>query len=260
MRPDAEFEMVHYLIQMGLNDCQIARASGIPRGTIRDWRHGKRKGQTDRERQSSTLGDCPKCDHAVLDGQWYAYLLGLYLGDGCISEHRRKVFKLRISLDQKYPGIIEECARAMKAVRPTTKMSVGRVTCIGCIEVNSHWKHWPCLFPQHGPGPKHLREIKLEPWQQEIVLAHPERLLRGLIHSDGTRSMNRIFRTWGNGRSKWYEYPRYQFTNFSADIRRIFCDACDAYGVSWRQMNARTISVARGPDVAKLDLVIGPKS
>lgn len=30
-------------------------------------------------------------------------------------------------------------------------------------------KHWPCLFPQHGPGRKHHRRIALEPWQEAIV-------------------------------------------------------------------------------------------
>ena len=36
----------------------------------------------------------------------YVYLLGLYLGDGYISEHRRSVYRLRIVLDVKYPEII----------------------------------------------------------------------------------------------------------------------------------------------------------
>ena len=44
----------------------------------------------------------------------YVYLLGLYLGDGAISEHRRRVFRLRIALDVKYPGIVDECAAAMR--------------------------------------------------------------------------------------------------------------------------------------------------
>ncbi len=54
-------------------------------------------------------------------------------------------------------------------------------------------------------------------------------------------------------------YPRYQFFNASSVIRGIFCWACDLYGVRWRQSGPRTISVSRRPDVAKLDLVIGPK-
>lgn len=120
----------------------------------------------------------------------------------------------------------------------------------GCVEVYSYWKHWPCLFPQHGRGPKHLRTIRLEDWQRDITRRHPGRLLRGLIHSDGVRVNNEVM-----GKA----YPRYQFTNASADIRSIFCMACDDLGVRWRQSNWRTISVSRRRDVALLDEFIGPK-
>ena len=70
---------------------------------------------------------------------------------------------------------------------------VGIIQNPGCVEVGSYSRHWICMFPQHGPGRKHLRSIVLRPWQEEIALTrHPEMLLRGLIHSDGYRGMNRI--------------------------------------------------------------------
>jgi hypothetical protein len=78
--------------------------------------------------------------------------------------------------------------------------------------------------------------------------------LRGLIHSDGCRSTNTIHK----GRET-YRYPRYQFTNASADIRALFCNACDRLGIAWRRMNARNISVARREAVARMDEFIGPK-
>ena len=52
---------------------------------------------------------------------------------------------------------------------------------------------------------------------------------------------------------------RYEFKNRSDDIRRIFCEACDALGVEWRVMKPDTISVARRESVAKLDAFVGPK-
>lgn len=61
------------------------------------------------------------------------------------------------------------------------------------------------------------------------------------------------------GSTKLYSYPRYQFCNESSDIKRIFCDACDRLGISWRKMNRKTISVARGADVEKMDAIVGPK-
>jgi hypothetical protein len=108
--------------------------------------------------------------------------------------------------------------------------------------------------PQHGPGLKHSRPIVLVDWQQRIVNAHPDQLVRGLIHSDGWRGINRIRHP-----RKTYEYVRYEFKNMSADIRGIFCNACDALGVEWRRMREDTISIARRDSVAKLDAFIGPQ-
>lgn len=122
------------------------------------------------------------------------------------------------------------------------------------IYVQSYSKQWPCLLAQHGPGVKHERRIALLDWQQRIVDAHPDQLVRGLIHSDGCRVINRIRHP-----RKTYAYPRYEFSNRSADIRRIFCDACDQLGVEWRVMTPYVISIARRPSVAKLDTFIGPK-
>jgi hypothetical protein len=249
MRSTSEVEQVNALIAQGLNDCQIARTTGIPRSTVRMWRTTPRKERTPLSASSS---GCPFCGDGILNRRIYAYLLGVYLGDGCISCDRKGVFRLRISLDLKYPDIIDESAAAMSTVgqRPA-----GKIARPGCVELYSNWKHWPCLFPQHGPGPKHRREIKLVDWQLQCTRAHPDQFLKGLIHSDGCRLTNRV----RNRKGKEYAYPRYMFTNFSSDIRKIFCDACVDFGVSCRRMNWKTISVARRADVAKLDSVIGPK-
>jgi hypothetical protein len=243
MRSTSEHEEVDRWIRFGQGDSAITSLTHVPRGTVRDWRG---KGPELRAEP-----DCPQCGGSSPEPVTYAYLLGLYLGDGCISLHRRDVYRLRIVMDQRYPSILTECADAIRAIRPSTSMRVGRVQRVGCLEINAYWKHWPCLFPQHGPGRKHLRPIILTQWQRNIVRLEPARLLRGLIQSDGCRVLNSV-----NGR----RYPRYLFTNESAEIRGIFCQACSGYGVVWRRMNRKTISIARAADVAKLDMVIGPKA
>ena len=126
---------------------------------------------------------------------------------------------------------------------------------VGCIRVNAYSKQWPRLFPEHGPGPKHPRKIELAGWQQSIVDEKPKPFIRGLIQSDGCRSMNTV-----TGRGKTYAYSRYTFSNASDDVRAIFCAALDAVGVQWRVMNARNISVARRASVAMLDEFVGPKA
>ena len=118
---------------------------------------------------------------------------------------------------------------------------------------------WPAAFPQHGPGKKHERSIALAPWQAGITGGHPEALLRGPIHSDGCRSVNRFRTKLPSGRLAEYAYPRYFFTNLSVDIQRIFCECCELLGVRWSRSNARTISVSDRTSVAILDSSIGSK-
>ena len=195
-------------------------------------------------------GECDK--PALVPPAPYRYLLGMYLGDGYIATHRRAVYRLDITCCDKYPGIIEECEQAMAAVMPSSK--VGWRLGEGCIYVNSYSKHWPCLFPQHGLGRKHERRIELTPWQRAIVEAHPQELLRALIHSDGCRVMNNIV-----SKGRRYAYPRYFFSNRSGDILGIFGETCDALGVEWRFNLPWSISIAKRASVALLDEFVGPK-
>ncbi len=114
-------------------------------------------------------------------------------------------------------------------------------------------------FPQHGAGKKHKRPIVLVDWQQEIVDCFPKPFIRGLIHSDGSRVLNRFTVDLPNSGPRVYAYPRYFFTNFSADIRGLFCEACDKLGVRWTQSSHKNISVADRKSVELLDSFVGPK-
>jgi Homeodomain-like domain len=234
------------LAGQGLSTSEVARRVGVPRATVRDWLAGR----LPRDWHRGGTG-CVECgavhDLGALPAS-YVYLLGMYLGDGCLSAHPRGVFKLRISLDARYPGIAEECERAMRAVMP--KNRVGRVGYGGWHELFAYSKSWPCLFPQHGPGRKHEREIILTDWQRALVARWPALLLRGLIQSDGCRFQN-------TGR-RW-SHPRYSFANHSEDIKAIFCDACDLMGLRWTRSGEKTIYVSRKADVAVLDRFVGPK-
>ena len=159
------------------------------------------------------------------------------------------MYKLRIACAERYPDLIRRSETATALVLPN---KVGRIkkTSERCWEVYAFSKHWPCLFPQHGPGRKHERKIELTAWQQELVDVDPRPLVRGLLHSDGCRVLN-----WVNGTA----YPRYHFSNVSADIRGIFGRACDQLGIDWRANNRWSLSVARRGSVALLDEFVGPK-
>jgi len=236
----------------GMSERAIAMESGIPRATIRYWLHPPVG------HQRASREGCFRCDESrwVLTSS-YAYLLGLYLGDGYLALHPRDVWRLRIFQDARYSDLIDLCREVMGSISGTR---VGVVQRPGCVEINSYWKHWLHLFPQHGRGRKHERGIALEPWQEEIVAACPKEFIRGLVHSDGCRSINRIWYDSPVEGSRQYAYPRYLFTNASDDIRGLFTVACDQLGVRLTTTNARTVAISRRDDVEFLDTFIGPKS
>jgi hypothetical protein len=255
----------------GCSQSEIAHRTGVSRSQVRGWLAvglGAVLHSPMRERAAANGGEngsfcrVSRCLFVagVDEPAFYAYLFGQYLGDGMLSQGPRGVYRLRITTCDAYPGIMTECADAIRAVMPTNIVSAYQRRGLGCTEVISHSKHWICLIPQHGAGRKHLRRIVLQPWQERIALdRHPRQLLRGLIHSDGCRVINWVMGRGQDG-PKRYTYPRYRFSNESDDIRGIFVEACHRVGVECRANRRNSISVARRDGVRELDAFIGPKS
>ncbi|OOC54731.1 MULTISPECIES: helix-turn-helix domain-containing protein [Nocardiopsis] len=246
---------------LGLTDKAISTQCGVSVQAIRHWRYGNRRAPATEARRQNRTVYCPRCHDARLDNKAYAYLLGLYLGDGHITTSRRGVYVLWVFCDNKYPGLMDLCASAMEAVFPVGTFRVSRN---GCTSVKAASKHWPCLFPQHGKGHKHSRPIVLASWQQKVVDDHPEPFIRGLVHSDGCRILNRIRK---KGRNEYYEYPRYHFSNTSSDIVHLFTTALDRLNIPWKShtrvrppfQDQTIISVSKKAAVARMDAFVGPK-
>lgn len=244
-------KIVRSFFGQGLSDYEIARRTNISRSTIQRWR---------------TRG-IPKMAGKKIVPLWrpaephvYSYLLGIYLGDGYVAHASAPSPVLEISLDPKYPKIVDECSASIwRLVRARAKASRRKTPRGEAIRLVATSHLWPSVFPQHGPGKKHEREIALATWQQNTVVRFPGQFVRGLIHADGCRVVNRFQVDLASG-PREYVYPRYFFTNLSNDIRGLFCASCDQLGVRWTQSSYKNISVAHRQSVALLDEIVGPKS
>lgn len=257
MRTYEEYRQILVLWEDGFKKKRISIMTGINRATVRDCvnRYHSVRGLQEYRAAHPVAPDTLRIlqirlftdNHSLFKA--YAYLLGLYLGDGHISKSRN-TYRLRVACDNHYPGIIESCMDAIKVLLP--RNSVDTVKQEGCVAVSCYSNHWPDFFPQHGEGRKHDRPIILKDWQDSIVQTYPLSFFKGLYHSDGCRSKNVV-----NGKN----YPRYQFNNKSDDIRALFSRTCDQLGLHWgTATNGLCIQVARRPDVEFLDRHIGPKS
>lgn len=233
----------------GAGASQISRELGIPRRTVGDWLAGSLPTFERRAGRSPASFVLTPEQHSA-----YAYVLGMYLGDGDISPAVRS-FRLRVSLDSRYPRIVAETATAIRRMFPDQAVGTYRHPTWNMVRVSSYSRHWPELLPQHARGPKHLRSIELRKWQMEITRAHARELVRGLIHSDGCRFIARQKAPRGGV----YRYPRYSFRNYSEGIIAIFCAHLDLLGIGWTLASRETVQVARRAEVAKLDEFVGPK-
>jgi hypothetical protein len=120
-----------------------------------------------------------------------------------------------------------------------------------CTKVSLYSKHWPCLLSQHGPGRKHLRSIRLTPWQEVLVKEATEEFIRGLIDSDGRRVV---------ANDRGVKSVRYHFSNRSDDIRELFCAALDELGIPWTRPRWFEVAVYRKAAAARLDEFVGAKA
>ena len=247
----ATYQTVMSLLETGLSDYRIAAQTGVSRGTVRNWRLAGHPPQTVARSELVALW-------SVRDGPSYCYLLGAYLGDGTV--HTQKGMSLRVVNDRRYPGVSSEILGAMASTfpgrSPRVHPSSSGESDILCI---SH----PAIvraFPQHGAGRKHLRSIVLADWQLQLTRAHPESLIRGLIHSDGCRVVNRFQTRLPSGRVAEYSYVRYFFSNLSSDIRGIFADHCELLGIRVTESNHRNLTISHRTSVAILEQIVGPKT
>jgi len=105
------------LLGKGLSVNAVSRELGVSRAAIRAWR------DVGPLAVAGAVTDCFRCASEQTDNTHaYALLLGLYLGDGCLSRHRGDVFSLRIACDAKYAGVIDEVAQAIGDVRARAKV------------------------------------------------------------------------------------------------------------------------------------------
>lgn len=166
-RSERDHDAVRRLLARGHSDREVAAISGVSPNTVGRWRRS---------------WPAIRIEWQPAHEPSYTYLLGLYLGDGCLSITRGRVV-LRVALDLSYPRIVDDCWTAIVLTRPSSRPSFVRCHGGGAVHVQACGKLWLHAFPQHGSGRKHERKIALEPWQQEIVARHPGEFVRGLIHS-----------------------------------------------------------------------------
>jgi hypothetical protein len=251
MRSKREFLKVTQLAAKGHCDQEIERITGIPRRTVSGWRRGET-----RLLERSRCAGYSKGDHdfSKLPSGAYAYLLGLYLGDGCISANHRGSGASASLLTPPTPASSPSAAlHSRRSSRPRLR---GGVCGAAATAVTSRCGRsiGPASFLSTVPGASICD-------QSAWSLGRRRSWGRIASHSSGAdpqrRHPNRRHRA--QGLLCPAGAPRYAFSNKSEDIKRLFCESCDALGVRWTRPSDCQIAIYRKESVARLDEFVGPK-
>src|SRR6266702_1918221 len=118
MYPQATVNTALRLSAIGILAKENARIWGVSVAAIQHWRAGRRRVASGIATAKMTA--CPRCHARSMDESAYAYLLGLYLGDGHIVRGPRDVYVLAIACSDDWPGLMAAARQAMATVMPTS--------------------------------------------------------------------------------------------------------------------------------------------
>lgn len=252
----------------GKRICDIVRITGIGRSCVNNWINRKQKPKfvTAIEIPSNPIDFLRYLNNNIDDSlrnSTYSFILGMYLGDGCIARNTRTK-QLTIALDKKYNILNEYVIESFnilfgrQALVIDRSVDRGQKTRSNSIDVRYSSINIGLIFPHEGVGAKHLRHIELAEWQKEII--DPVSIVKGLIYSDGSYFYSRSNKTYN-----------YTFVNTSIDIINILEYYLKKLGIVYNKHTKHSLgakgtaykihlNVNRKLDVIKLHGMIGDKT
>lgn len=123
-----------------------------------------------------------------------AYVVGIALGDGNLSNPNGRAVRLRISCDTRYPRLIEKITQSIQSLLPHNKVSFVRKQRKNCLDVSCFSNHWEDLLGwRAGRGSKADQAISVPGWIKKSN-KYKVPCLRGLIETDGSIYVDRGYK------------------------------------------------------------------
>lgn len=127
------------------------------------------------------------------DKKALAYIIGVALGDGNLSNPNGRAVRLRITCDTKYPNIIKNIIDSIQKILPNNKVSVihRAKTYIDISCYSNKWESW--LDWKANEGSKIKQEVRIPKWIRDDSKLTTE-CLRGLFETDGSIYLDRKYK------------------------------------------------------------------
>ncbi len=128
------------------------------------------------------------------DKKLRAYIIGLALGDGNLSNPNGRGIRLRISCDCKYPLLIEKIQKSVQLLLPNNIVSLKKTQNKNCIEISCYSNLWPEILGWKTLGSKYRQLSDVPDWVKNNK-QYSINCLRGLIETDGSIYTDRNYLT-----------------------------------------------------------------
>lgn len=122
-----------------------------------------------------------------------AYVIGLAIGDGNLSNSNGRAVRLRITCDNKYPEIIGRIKQSIQELLPNNKVSTVFRTKSYC-DISCYSNHWENILGwKVGLGSKIRQNVKVPNWIKKNK-RYTRACLKGLIETDGSVYSDRKYK------------------------------------------------------------------
>lgn len=126
------------------------------------------------------------------DKELRAYVVGLAIGDGNLSNPNGRATRLRITCDPKYPKLITRISAALGSLLPQNKVSI--VERKDAIDVAVYSNHLEGVLGwRANKGSKFVQNVKIPAWIKQYD-RHVIACLKGLIETDGSIYFDRGYK------------------------------------------------------------------
>ncbi len=128
-----------------------------------------------------------------MDKNSLAYLIGIAIGDGNLSNPNGRAVRLRISCDIKYPTLIENIVNAINNIMPKNKIGIVRRK-DNCLDISCYSNKWEDLLGWKAKnGSKEKQQISVPSWIKNNK-KYSTLCLRGLFETDGSVYVDRRYK------------------------------------------------------------------
>src|SRR3989344_8450436 len=108
----------------------------------------------------------------------HAYVVGIAIGDGNLSNPNGRPVRLRVSCDIAYPLLIQKIISSIQIILPGNKVSIVQRKS-GCVDVSCYSNRWPELLGWN-VGDKMSQNVGIPQWIRNNK-SYSISCLRGLI-------------------------------------------------------------------------------